>query len=300
MAYRLKKAESVSDGLRRIAREQIDKAVAELTDADLDRHEAVHQFRKRGKKIRGLIRLFRPALGDTYGQENGWYRDAARKLSRVRDAEALLESLQSLRRRFPDQFDAPSFHDVQQRLELRRQRIADNWLDLNETIDELASQLVLARQRINGWRLDDESFDAVGGGLKQTYRRGCHALREVLKDPSDAQRHEWRKRTKYHWYHMRLLAGMWKPVIRARVDELKRLADLLGDDHDLAVFHTTVAGDPNRFGSPESIELLLGLILSRRKELQQQSDRLGRRVFAERPKKLVRRFEVYWSAWRTA
>lgn len=300
MPYRLKRAESVGDGLRRIAREQIGKAVAELTDADLDRHEAVHQFRKRAKKIRGLIRLVRPALGDTYGQENGWYRDAARQLSRIRDAEALLESLQSLRRRFSDQLDAPSFHDVRQRLELHRRQIADNRLDLNETIDELAGQLPLARQRINGWRLDDESFDAVRGGLKRTYRRGRRALRKVLKDPSDAQLHEWRKRTKYHWYHMRLLAGIWKPVIKTRVDELKRLADLLGDDHDLAVFRTTVADDPIRVGSPDAIELLLGLIQSRRKELQHRAERLGRRLFAEQTKKLVRRLEVYWSVWRTA
>lgn len=187
MAYRLKRAESVGDGLRRIAREQIDKAVAELTDADLDRHEAVHQFRKRAKKIRGLIRLVRPALGDIYGQENGWYRDAARKLSRVRDAEALLESLHSLRRRFPDQLDDPSFHDVQQRLELHRRQIADNWLDLNDTIDELAGQLALARQRISGWRLDDESFDAVAGGLQEgvekSFRRAASRVAQANEVP---------------------------------------------------------------------------------------------------------------------
>lgn len=297
MGYRLKKSESVKDGIRRIAREQIDKAVAELADADLDRHAAVHQFRKRAKKIRGVVRLVRPALGDAYQEENCWYRDAARELSRVRDAEALLESLHALRNRFHDRLDDSSFHEVQECLEQRRRQIADDWLGLNETIGELSTQLQSARRRVAGWKFEKNSFAAVRGGLKQTYRRGRRAFGKVLDDPSDAGLHDWRKRTKYHWYHMRVLAGVWKPVMRARVDQLKILADLLGDDHDLAVFRTTVLDDPSRFGSANTIERLLGLMQVRRRELQKNAEKLGKRVYAERPKKLARRIEAYWSAW---
>jgi len=68
MAYRLKKNETVGKGTRRIVREQIDRA-ADLTNDQMDRHEAVHQARKRFKKIRGSLRLVRSELGKTYGTE---------------------------------------------------------------------------------------------------------------------------------------------------------------------------------------------------------------------------------------
>ena len=299
MAYRLRSCESVGNGVRRIAREQIDKSVAELTDSDIGRHVAVHQFRKRGKKIRGLIRLVRPALGSVYKRENAWYRDAARGLSQVRDAEALLETLDRIRDHFSEELDDDTFLDLRRRLQQRRRRMANDRLGLDETIDQLPAELEAARRRIDDWQIDDAAFDAVHGGLIRTYRRACTSLSKVSEKPSDERWHEWRKRTKYHWYQMRLLTGVWKPVLKARTNELKRLADLLGDDRDLAVFRKTIRDDASlRPERPEVIELMMGLMHSERKRLQQDAEDLGRRVFAEPPKRFVRRIESYWSVWR--
>ena len=48
MAYRLKAGESVSKGIKRIAIEQITKAIADLSATDeTSVHEAVHQVHKR-------------------------------------------------------------------------------------------------------------------------------------------------------------------------------------------------------------------------------------------------------------
>ncbi len=66
MSYRLQRSESVIQGVKRIAREQLDKALTDIKNEDMDRHEAVHQVRKRFKKIRGLIRLVRPSFEKTY------------------------------------------------------------------------------------------------------------------------------------------------------------------------------------------------------------------------------------------
>lgn len=63
MAYALAQDDdTVEAGMRRIAAEQIERAIAEIDDTGLDRHETVHQVRKRCKKVRGLVRLVRPAF----------------------------------------------------------------------------------------------------------------------------------------------------------------------------------------------------------------------------------------------
>lgn len=72
MAYQLNAAESVNDALIRIAREQLGKAIAEIDDGALDDDKTVHQVHKRCKKLRGLLRAVRPALGKAYDKDEGF------------------------------------------------------------------------------------------------------------------------------------------------------------------------------------------------------------------------------------
>ena len=91
MAFRLKRRESVADGVRRIVRRQIDDALDNLQSrAD----EAVHDARKCFKRVRAVLRLVGDGLGnEAYDRENACFRDAGRPLTEVRDAEALVEAI---------------------------------------------------------------------------------------------------------------------------------------------------------------------------------------------------------------
>ena len=52
---------------------------------------------KRCKRIRGLLRIVRPCIGEIYKKENQYYRDLARKLSVSRDQHAAIETLSKLK-----------------------------------------------------------------------------------------------------------------------------------------------------------------------------------------------------------
>ena len=83
------------DGVRRIARDQLDMSIERLeghTDEDLG--TAVHETRKSLKRMRATVRLARDELGDeAYRRENIAFRDAARRLGGARDSQVLLETL---------------------------------------------------------------------------------------------------------------------------------------------------------------------------------------------------------------
>ena len=99
MGYRFERDETVGDAFRRIARAQSDKALDEVGSAAANPadEDAIHDCRKRCKKLRGLIRLVRPALDQaTYRAANEAFRDAARELSGLRDAQALLATFDSV------------------------------------------------------------------------------------------------------------------------------------------------------------------------------------------------------------
>ena len=165
MSYRLYFNETLADGLPRVAAEQVDRGIAELGGNQSDLAEAVHQVRKRCKKIRGLLRLFRGSLSASYSQENAWFRDLARSLSDARDAEAMLECLDSLCEAFSQDLEADAFASVRHALEERRAATQDD-ADLPQRVQDTAAKLQDARVRVLGWRLDQ--------GASPQSSRGCH------------------------------------------------------------------------------------------------------------------------------
>jgi CHAD domain-containing protein len=299
MAFRILADESVAEAVERIAREQIDNAIDELHDEELQRHEVVHQVRKRCKKIRGLIRLVRPLFGDTYDRENAWYRDSARRLSDVRDAQSIIETFDELLHHFQDQIVREALSPVRQQLMERRKKVAEDEVDLRERFDAFLERMHEGRERVAAWRLGEKGFNAVQGGLTKTYARGCTAMTEAYQNPSTETFHEWRKRVKYHWYHMRLLRSIWPGPMQARCEAADGLSDALGNDHDLSVLRETLLERPADFGGEETIQAVLGLTAQRQVELRARAKRLGARLYAEQPKRFAKRLRGYWNAWQS-
>jgi hypothetical protein len=297
MSYRMRRKKSVTKSLRKVAREQIDKAIAEVDDPRLDRHEAVHQVRKRCKKLRGLIRLVRPAFSD-YEQENAFIRDAARELSYVRDAQSIIDCFDKLASQTDDPIDNAQETRVREELEWRRREIAEDDEGLHNKLAEFRERMTTLRERTGDWRVADKGGAAISGGLEKTYRRGRKALHAAYEKPSPDAFHEWRKRTKYHWHHLRLLQDIWPEIMSVERDAADRLSDLLGDDHDLAVLRRTLEQEPGKFGGREAIAKLAEIIELRRAQLQAEARPLGDLLYAEKPKRHVARLRRYWEVWR--
>jgi len=297
MPYRFLDSESVETTVQRIAREQVDRVLASVADADADVHETVHEARKRCKRIRGLIRLVRPAFADTYRRENVWYRDAARTLSELRDAQSILDTCDTLARDRCTADQTPAFAKVRRGLTERRRLTADE-TGARERLAQFRQLLQQGRDRIRGWKLDGDGFEVVQSGLRKSYKRGRAGMARAYRDPDPDTFHEWRKRVKYHWYHTRLLRSLWEGPVRARSREIHALADCLGTDHDLAVLKETLAERPQDFGGPDVVRTVTELSRRRQTELRGQARTLGARVFTEKPEALIARLEGWWNAWQ--
>ncbi len=280
-----------------MATEQVDKAVGELRNPDMDAHDAVHQVRKRCKKIRALLRLIRPAMEDTYSQENAWYRDTARKLSDVRDAEAAIETFDQLRELFHQPLGEDAFGEIRDGLVARRDRMTENEADLEALRAKLARHLDIARPRIDTWPVPDGGFE-VFAGIEKVYDRGRTAMAEAYRKPTDTAFHEWRKRVKYLRYQVRVLRGTWPAIMRPLRAQLKILSDYLGDEHDLSVFAETLRREGEELAKERSLEALLALVQQRKDELRARARPLGKRIHAEKAGRFAKRLETYWDAWQ--
>ena len=97
MVYQFRHNLSVQDSFQEIAKEILEEALTECRSTDLTQHEKIHSLRKRCKRIRGLLRILRPCIGEIYKKENQYYRDLARNLSVSRDQHAAIETLSKLK-----------------------------------------------------------------------------------------------------------------------------------------------------------------------------------------------------------
>lgn len=144
MANRIKKGDkSVEDGVRRIADEQIGRALNEIEDPDLDVRTKIHQLRKRCRKLRGVLRLVRTVFGD-YRAENTSFPDAARLLSDVRDTRSLIMAYDDVTAHFGDQVDRRVFAPIRARLTRDNRKVHDD-ADTRIRLQNFRHELEVAR-----------------------------------------------------------------------------------------------------------------------------------------------------------
>ena len=298
MAYRFELGESVEDGTRRLALEQIGKAIAHLRSTKGDREEHIHDSRKCMKRLRGLVRLVRSELGEVvYRRENECYRDVARGLGELRDVVALIEAVDDLVIWLGPRNPRSRFRSVRAWLNERRAIAYEKHGAEDSRVERELVVLGEAQQRVSSWPLQNDGFSSMAGGLSRVYGRGRREYGEACWRPEASVMHGWRKRVKYLWYHLQLLQGAWPSVMRVTEDELDELGDILGRDHDLAVLLKAVDEEFPRSGTTATVGALKRRIAERRAALHNQCLVLGQRCFAERPGAFVRRMQAYWLSW---
>jgi CHAD domain-containing protein len=293
MPYRLEADESIPRGLRRIAREEIDSAIENLRVRQPSKRDAaVHEARKSIKKLRGLVRLLMPGIGAAGKQENIALRDLGRTLSEVRDAAAMIETVDLVGKKYHHDPAVTKLAPVRAAF-VKRRNAARAHSDSTPSAEEGIAALRRLRRQLNNWNIGAD-FAAIAPGLKKTYRRGRHALARARRDPDAVNLHNLRKRVKDYWYQVRLLESVWPlPPLSAErpcpEKALKELQEQLGDLHNLAVLRETAV---------KGFEGVSHLIDDFEKELRVKALAAAKDLYAEKAGAHVHRLNELWMAWR--
>jgi hypothetical protein len=136
-------------------------------------------------------------------------------------------------------------------------------------------------------------------GLRRSYDRALESGHAAARSRNDDRWHEWRKRVKDLWYHLRLVRGVWPTVTDGAIDQLDRLDKSLGEDHDLAIVTVRLRSLGSERDAAREVNRLRLLIRERRGALQQQSRDQAGVLFVAKPGTFARQFEACWSAWRS-
>jgi CHAD domain-containing protein len=283
--------------MRRIALARVERALVRLDEAERaeDPAPCIHGVRKDLKKLRAAVRLLRRELGeDLYRSENERYRDAGRRLAAIRDNEVKLQTLDALGARFPERLTPQATGEWRAALALERDRAVGE-VRSGDAIAATRLTLELSRDRIAGWSLRADSWKLVGPGAVRSYRRGRKAMRRTVREPSDESLHEWRKRAKDLWYHLRILRESTPPSLVEATERADALADGLGQHHDLAVLRQDLF---DRELPTAMRPTLVEAIVVRQDELAAAAFELGETLYAQKPKAFRRAMRKGWKRWR--
>jgi CHAD domain-containing protein len=287
--FRLGDGERVPDGVRRIARGQLDMSIERLDgDTDEDLGAAVHETRKSLKRLRATVRLARDELGDAaYRRENVAFRDAGRRLGGARDSQVLLETLDDVTDSNPDEAPPQRFERFKRTL-VGQHGAAQRRLHQGAEVADVLGDLGDARARVAHWRLERDSLEALAPGFKRIYRRGRRAYRTARQEPSTENLHELRKRAKDLWYAAQIVRCAAPKKMKRIARRAHELSDLIGEDHDLALLAQRADDRRDRFPDATAPDELAVLVERRRAELQRAALKRARRLFRKKPRKITR------------
>jgi CHAD domain-containing protein len=275
MAFRLGKSEPAGPGLKRILLAEIALARATLADEGEDRGRAVHRVRRTLKRARSLLAVFAPVIGDDYARRKAVLKEAADLLSVARDADVALATARAIAARLEE----PGSADVLVATLAAEAEIAHREaMDL----DRAAACLRIAEA-------DAASLPVLGNGgallsdaFGKAYRRGRRDWHEAQDGAGEETLHDWRKRVKDRWHLTLLVEGRTPATTKRIAADLDRLAEWLGDEHDLDLLARRLEDDPSSAGDAETARRICKAIARRRKVLARKALDLGETLYGRK------------------
>jgi CHAD domain-containing protein len=297
MVGRLRPDEAGTRGARRIARHRVESAL-EILGRKVPTDHSVHAARKELKKARATLRLVRDALGSsTYKKENAALRDASRPLSELRDGQVLLDALSSLVKHYGARAASLPLRKFERVLDRRRRELRESVLKSPGALNGARKTLRAVRSRSEHWNVGRHGWSVLGPGLKRTYSQGRRAFTRARARRSDASLHEWRKQIQYFWHQLQLFEPLESRRLAGLVEQIHKVADLLGDDHDLAVLRDRAVEARESFPDAATHREFIELIERCRVGLQDQALQIGRRLYKEPPATFTARLGRNWRDW---
>jgi len=292
MLYKLDKEKSLIKNINSIAYEEIDGCLNSLENLNI--HEAIHDIRKRLKKLRALSRLVRDELGDkNYKTINTYFRDLGREISDLRDLTAHLETIDLLKERYGKHIYVNFFKAFANQIEKERDELEENLRSQNFFSKHLVEKLKKAKEELTSWPVESDKIDIILPSIERVYKRGNKALKTAYKIPEKENFHEWRKRVKYLWYQTLLLQDMWPNFFNTLEAEIHQLADFLGDDHDLMELNEKIISEDFVLPDVSQQELMTAIINEYSNHLRMEARTKGELIYAEAPEDFRKRIGKY-------
>ncbi|MEJ1157393.1 CHAD domain-containing protein [Prosthecomicrobium sp. N25] len=286
MSFRLGRAEPAGAGLKRILLAELALARATLADDVEEAERRIHRVRRTLKRARSLAAVFRPVVGDDHKRRKAVLKEAADLLSEARDADVAVATARALAGRLKDPaLAAPLIDRLAAEARAAHERTVDT--------ERAAACLRIAEADAASLPVLEKGDELLVDAFGAAYRRGRKDWKRARDGGAEDEDllHDWRKRVKDRWHLTLLVEGRTPATTKRIAVDLDRLAELLGDEHDLALLARRLDTDPDAAGGPQPARRLAKAVAARRRRLADKALDLGAALYGRRTEPFMARLD---------
>jgi len=291
MSYQLRRNQSLGANLRRICRQQVEGAL-EIVRGEKEANDTpVHETRKHLKKARAALQIVSDELGRSrFKKQDHCFRDIAKLISDVRDAEVRLQTvrqLQEITRRTSQQ----TFRKTEELLLAELEHFMAAFAGWQK---QAAPKLEKLQEEVDAWPIENLDCNEIRCAVQRAYKSARDALDCAKTKPTPENFHKFRSEAKRLLYQLRILRLINPLVIGALIDDLDSVAEVFGRSHDLYFLGERLRRDD---GQAEETSELVAVIEASEVELQDRGVDLAERFFEERPRIFGHRLGSWLQQW---
>jgi CHAD domain-containing protein len=289
MALAIKPRRSLRRELRRIARKELGNASERLlkrnrTDKD------VHEGRKSVKKAEAIANLLDQFGGPVRTSDADDLHEAKRAMSRLRDADAVIETFNRLRSRFSRRIPSATSTRIHTHLLRRKSTMAPAIRSGTGNLARAGKTLRTLQRHAKRWGAPSMKIADLPDVLKRSYRAGFKAMKRAQTTERAEDFHAWRKAVKTLWYQLRLVERLVSGST-TQIEEFRELETALSEAQNLVVLRTRLTKDRTLKSAGPKVEDVAALSIALEGELQRAAMVLGKRLFTASPKAFARDLE---------
>src|SRR5436305_5019034 len=293
MSFQLRRNQTLGVNLQRICRKQVEGALEIVRGEKEPNDTPVHETRKHLKKARAALQMVSGEIGGPrFKKQDHWFRDIARLISDVRDAEVRLQTVRQLQE-ITRRTSQKTFCKTEELLLAELEHFIAAFAGWQK---QAAPQLEKLQEEIEAWPVENLDCKNIRCAVQRAYKAARHALVCAKGKRTPANFHEFRSEAKRLLYQLRILRPINPLVIGALIDGLDSVADVFGRSHDLYFLGERLRCDGAQ-PPPRETRELVAVIEASQVELQDRGIHLAERFFEERPRDFGHRLGTWLQQW---
>src|SRR5438105_5746028 len=230
MSFQLRRNQMLGANLQRICRKQVEGALEMVRGEKEANDTPVHETRKHLKKARAALRMVADEIGrPRFKKQDDRFRDIARLISDVREAEVSLQTvrqLQEISRRTSQQ----TFRKTEELLLAELEHFMAAFAGWQK---QAAPQLEKLQEEIEVWPVENLDCKNIRRAVQRAYKSARDTLACAKTKPTPEDFHEFRSEAKRLLYQLRILRPINPLLIGALIDDLSSVGEVFGRSHDL-------------------------------------------------------------------
>jgi CHAD domain-containing protein len=279
-----------------VARHHLDAAIEQLEEQRNGIETALHQARKHLKRVRALIRLVEHSDPKHFKPIRRSLSEAARGLSELRDATALIECAESLGPYLEGRNAGDMASQLRDAVTRRRDLLALEAPSLTRLTGPVNEPCRKAGEDLGkaDYGAHRDAANILAEGRSRNHRKARSTLETCHHGGHPEAFHDLRKCAQATVFQAGFLSEAWPFAMAAEAAEAKSLTDILGHEHDLEVLNMLLHSEPHLFGAIADRDRLAELIMERRAALRHDAMTIAARLYPDGGKREAKRFAALW------